>query len=185
MVELDVYDAFSHSSNPNGDWQWGYAATGSAATLTLLTSYLAVSSDIAAWWSPVFGSAGASVTMPQNSASGSRSYGTVTWPATSISLHPGPGGEHAILRWTAPFAAECVVDLTFQTNDRPSTEVAVYHEGTVVGSVGYLSGATTVIGVVETFYVNTGKVLNISVGPYGSFYYDTTGIHGGLVCTLD
>lgn len=55
----------------------------------------------------------------------------IAWPAGALALHPGPKGEYAVVRWTAPKQSRCNVDAAFSdiTVDAATTDVHVLHNG--------------------------------------------------------
>ena len=54
----------------------------------------------------------------------------ITWPAGWLALHPGPGGEYSVVRWTAASAGEVAIEAVFTgIAERATTDVHVLHNG--------------------------------------------------------
>ena len=78
------------AGNPNGVWSYGWEATGGAA----FTPYTAHTTD--AWLGNVGGDGTPAV---WKNTGGSTAFGV---SPGQIALHPGPGNQPSIVRWTAP-----------------------------------------------------------------------------------
>lgn len=115
---------FSTASNPNGVWSYGWSPL-SFATFTLHTSKI----DPPA--APLWGSYLAPDSTPAiwKNTTGSQVYGI---PNGSLSLHPGPGGEASILRWSNPgdlARGSLLIEGSFGPGDSGSMLVSVRIDG--------------------------------------------------------
>jgi uncharacterized repeat protein (TIGR01451 family) len=136
---------FSSTTNPNGQWSYGWSQT-SGATFNLLpntTVFYGTTADgvtpltLNVWTSNCCGTVQPLV--EQNPATEMYFSGTATVPPNSVcygcsyigglAFHPGPNGENAIVRWTAPSSGTYHVSATFMGEDAQgtTTDVAVYH----------------------------------------------------------
>lgn len=169
-----VWNAASEFSNtngnPNGVWTYGWMDTG-------FTTFTAFSTTTYNGSSPMWGGT------PEVwlNTSGSISYGI---PPGYLSLHPGPGTEPAVLRWTAPAGVTGSVGLSgqFLAGDGGSMQVAVRQGNTVLWSAvdagsfmltasGISPGSVIDFAVFGGYYAgNTGLGLTISAVPEPSTY---------------
>jgi hypothetical protein len=214
-----IYNAahdFSSTTNPNGQWSYGWSQTsGAAFNLLPSTTFF-------------YGSAADGTTLPENvwtsnccgtvqplvehNGAPEMYYdGGVTIPADTLcygcsymgglSFHPGPNGENAIVRWTAPSAGTYHVNATFMGEDpQPTTtDVAVYHRAATATKKLFGADVIGYCGIPPAFYPNSfsggcsgpspmphfagdlvvaaGDAIDFSLG-YGinGYGYDTTGV---------
>jgi uncharacterized repeat protein (TIGR01451 family) len=210
---------FSSANNPNGHWSYGWS-TSSGSAFNLLpntTQFNGTAADgvtpltLDVWTSNCCGTVQPLV--EHNSATEMYFSGTATVsPDTlcygcsyngGLALHPGPDGENAIVRWTAPSAGTYHLNATFMGEDTQgtTTDVAVYHRtatltkqlfgADVLGYCGIspayypaslsfssgCSGTSPVQHFAGDLVVAAGDVIDFSVG-YGinGYGYDTTGL---------
>src|SRR5436190_17210716 len=98
-----TWDAFADfaCANPNGAWSYGWRLIEWGPSFVPMTACISPAGcPIQVWHEPSISSL--SVGRP----SGAPSCATWTCPAGYMLAHPGPGTEHAVLRWTAPAAAQ-------------------------------------------------------------------------------
>ncbi len=176
-----LFDAFSPSANPNGAWSYGYAGSPGAA-LSRFDAYNGSTgiAGVDAWYASAYG---VDPNFNRNSGYGAAFHPAgIVWPARSVSLHPGPGGEYACVAWTAPFVGTCTLSVTFTTLHGGSTTAHVHHGATSLGSAALAGGGdSATLG--GTRGVTTGDTLITCVGANGSYVADTTGVAGGVSCT--
>jgi hypothetical protein len=168
---------FSASANPTGAWSYGWSAgRGSAFNLSTVAG---MAGGLNAWrysssqLEPVVFYNGAPTTVT--------AFGTSPIPAGSLAFHPGPSGQNAVVRWTAPSAGSYNVVATFTGRDQvgpTSTDVAVLSNGGQLwaGAVsGYLATQDFTAGLLK---LNAGDTIDFTVGygSDGSYYYDMTGL---------
>lgn len=127
---------FSSTNNPNGQWSYGWSET-SGAAFTLLPNTTSFSGSGAegttllenVWTSNCCGTVQPLV--EHNGAPEMYFSGGITIPPDTLcygcsymgglSFHPGPNGENAIVRWTAPGAGTYHVNATFMGEDSQPT----------------------------------------------------------------
>ena len=189
-----AYDAtadFSPTSNPNGVWTYGTAAsvggvfsayTSNAATSATTSGGIALWSNSSPADVPWFGNAG---------ASGWACCGTVQVAKNTLTMHPGGAGDYSIVRFTSPVAATYLVNASFWAQDTvgTNTDVHVYKSASSLWSAvveGTPSAPDT-----ETFLGNVTLAANESlyfkVGPGVStkpnepaYYYDSSGFSASI-----
>jgi hypothetical protein len=117
-------DFSTTNGNPNGVWTYGWMNT-AFTTFTLYTS------PIANYWLGGLGGDGTPAVWLNTSSSSP--YGV---PPGDISLHPGPGTEPSILRWTAPAGSSGTAHVAgqFLSGDGGVMQVAVRFNGSTVWS---------------------------------------------------
>ena len=165
---------FSATSNPNGQWQYGYE-TSLGTGFTLLGFSMTIGSDFERWQrSPssadpgVFYNAGAAPLAI---------YDFVLQPHAAA-FHPGPLGEFSVVRWTAPEDADYVLASSFEGLGLSSTtDVHVLVDGTETFS-HFLSGRGSAAQYSTTLTLRAGDTVDFALGWGANRNYgaDTTGI---------
>lgn len=110
-IEPVVYDAmadFSGTANPNGVWSYGWMPT----DLSLFNAFTA---SLEADWYAVWCWSGCANTPAITKNVSDKTYYGI--PVGKVSLHPGPGYEASVLRWTAPFTGRFRVSGQFLSGD--------------------------------------------------------------------
>jgi len=181
--------------NPLGDWSYGWSSMlgtsfniftlflpGTNPTLTGLPMWSSAELKVnSGAYLPALGiNAGATAVAP---------YGTYTVQPGQIIAHPGPTGQYAIARWTAPIAGTYRVEATFVglsgLNGAPvtTTDVHVQQNGSDI-----LSGAVNINGSGNSYSdaaivtVAPRDTIDLAVGyGNGTYLYDSTGVNG-IVC---
>jgi len=111
---------------------------------------------------------------------------TVTFPAHALCLHPGPNGEYAVLRFTAPADGTYKVSGRFYALDDngtgTTTDVWILPNDNKTGAfsdkVDYHAGNRSASFTSRLFQLKKGNTLDFQVG-YGankSYEYDSTGL---------
>src|SRR6266851_5719412 len=132
---------FSAASNPNGAWSYGWSASrGSAFNLDTVATTV---SGVNVW------NYSATQVEPDVFFNGTSNTinpsGTNPIPAGSLAFHPGPLGQNAVVRWTAPTTGAYAIGATFTGRDfvgPTTTDVAVLSNGGLLWSAevtGYLA----------------------------------------------
>src|SRR5260370_12216767 len=116
---------FSAASNPNGAWSYGWSAK-RGSTFNLDTVETTVN-GVNVW------AYSATQVEPDVFHNGTNSTinpsGSNPIPAGTLAFHPGPLGQNAIVRWTAPSTGSYAISATFTGRDNvgfTSTDVAVF-----------------------------------------------------------
>ncbi|MEN6452561.1 MAG: PEP-CTERM sorting domain-containing protein [Thermoguttaceae bacterium] len=172
----NVADDFSATDNPNGPWSYGIS-------LTLGGSFLIddtpLSSGLDSW---LYQGNGNYAHLAHNGTADTYYEGSgVTLPANGVCLHPGRGGDFAVIRWTAPLAALISIKGGFTGQDTTggSTDVHVLHNGETSVFDGTVSGYGPGSGPDFSIdlSVSVGDTLDFVVGcGTGSWWDDTTGL---------
>ena len=169
---------YSTSTNPTGAWSYGSRTLGSLAS-TSLSLYGSYFSSLG-WdqnWAAYPGS------LPVITRNGDTSpHGVSTIPAWlpgQVSMHPGPGGEYSIARFTAPSAGLFSVTSSFLGMDCCATnsDVNIVVNGAVIWSAN-VTGYGATQAYAGSLSLSAGSVVDFAVGfgPNGTYYNDTTGI---------
>lgn len=167
-VDPIVFDAtadFSGTENPNGVWSYGWMPTDFSLFSAFTTS---IEVD---WWALwCWSSSGCASGIPPVIAK--NSSGNVTHvgiPPGKVSLHPGPGYEPSVLRWTAPFGGRFRVTGQFLPGDINSNIlVGVRHADNWLWQ-GVDAGAFNL-----DVPLNAGSEVDFTA--YGSYHYGNTPI---------
>jgi hypothetical protein len=169
-----VYNAradFSETNNPNGVWSYGWSY-GLGGSMTLFPHYGPNGEPFDNWHDDShlqFGAPGV------RSGEGFTWLGFVAGP-NDVIFHPGPSGDYAIIRWTAPQAGTATLSVDFNGYNGGPKDIYVYQNGTQLFT-DYLEGWGTLAS-----YANSGLSLqaqdkiDFAVGPHGVFDGDGTAI---------
>jgi hypothetical protein len=114
----NVRDDFSTSFNPNGLWSYGWVDE-PGGKFSLCRMKFAVN-QLAGW--------NASGETPGVWINQSKVPALGVSPG-AVSLHPGPQGEHGVVRWTSPVKGVVHLQGTFGVGDQGTEDVRVYHNG--------------------------------------------------------
>jgi hypothetical protein len=188
QVVAQTYDAvadFSAVTNQGaaGAWSYGQSPTrgGTFSLLPNADPAFSGAAGVQAWRGGVPGFQGGYPVIARNGSGATATYLTITHPADLLNLHPGPGGENAVLRWTAPTDGLFRVQGRFQGIDSAptTTDVAVLLNGltTLFSSGINVSGGGNVANFDLTVPVAAGDRIDFSVGTGNGFYgNDSTGL---------
>ena len=118
VLRTTVYSALNNFStangDPNGSWSYGWMPT-DFSKFNIYTTHNSFQ-----WYGPL----GSDLTPCIWINTGGMAYGV---PTGWLSLHPGPGTEPSVLRWTAPVAGNIHVTGEFLAGDGGIMTVAVRH----------------------------------------------------------
>jgi hypothetical protein len=109
-----AFDEFSSVNNPDIAWSYGWMPT-DFSKFNLYVTHSTIQ-----WYGPQGGDRSPSIWINN----GDTAYGV---PTGWLSLHPGPGTEPSILRWTAPVAGNIHVTGQFLPGDGGIMTVGVFH----------------------------------------------------------
>jgi hypothetical protein len=182
----DAAADFSGTNNPNGAWSYGWASS-RTAQFNVDTVSVSFWDGLLAW---VYSNSQLEPDVFYNPTNSTiNPAGTNPIPAHTLGFHPGPAGQNAIVRWTAPHAGTYEVAATFTGRDThgTSTDVAVLLNGAQLwaGAVnGYL--VTQSFGSTRVT-LNAGATVDFTVGfgADGSYLYDTTGLSAQVNAVID
>ncbi len=172
---------FSAASNPNGAWSYGWSASrGSAFNLDTVATTV---SGVNVW------NYSATQVEPDVFFNGTSNTinpsGTNPIPAGTLAFHPGPIGQNAIVRWTAPSTGAYAIGATFTGRDfvgPTTTDVAVLSNGGLLWSgevTGYLAMQSYAASRLDLI---AGDTLDFTVGfgTDGTYSYDSTGLSADI-----
>jgi hypothetical protein len=180
-----VYNAandFSISNgNPNGTWTYGYSAPIISAPLNVFTTpvnaYLG-DPDVILWHTPTVGDGSVPAAF-KNTSSAPNAFLTVRLQPGQLAEHPGPNGEIAVVRWTAPVGGTYTINATFTGVDigGTTTDVHVLHNGASLVDrfiFGYLDSRS----YSSTLFLAVGDTIDFTVGrgPDGTYFNDSTAL---------
>ena len=180
------YDAaaqFSARANPNGTWSYGWSETRDSGFK--LDTHTLTFDGLDAWASECCGASGGSTGLPSvfhNGTSTTITTASATILAGEIDFHPGPHGQNAVVRWTAPAKGNYSVKVTFSGLDfigPTTTDVAVLHNGGQLYASninGY--GSSSDESFTATVSIAEGDTIDFTVGygTNGTNTYDSTGL---------
>jgi hypothetical protein len=194
-------DFSEDGSNPDGAWSYGYTMV-LGSPFTLLPTFCTTQDDVLSGapsvvrWTDTCGTANTlpviglnpSSTAVHSGVSSSYPAGTNTVPPGATLLHPGPGMQFAVARWTAPTTAAYTVEVTFSGESGYSgspvttTDVHVLVGTSSLFSTVLNSGVTG--NSVSTSFVRdvpAGTYVDFVVGSNGSPSFDSTGVDA-VIC---
>ncbi len=173
----DVAADWSATSNPSGNWSYGWEPTIGGAFNVYTNHWF----DPGGWdgWGSVPGIAHSDTSIELHP------LGQMTIPPYSLWLHPGPGGELSVVRWTVPADGVCQIQATFTGvcgyNGAPltTTDVHVFHDSTELfgGDINVNGGGNTA-SMSATRAVQSGDWIDFMVGrgSDGDYGFDSTGL---------
>lgn len=178
VAHATVYDLatdYSTTTNPLGVWSYGYSNTLNGAftafdTYTTPNGYDRWSTNIDA------------LGVYFNPSASTLSFSTVTVPGLQAWLHPGPNGQYAVARFTAPTAGNYSVNVGFFGADvvGTTTDVFVSLNGATQFSdsvSGFASAPTTSFN--NSYNLNAGDTLDaiVSWGSNQTYVFDSTAVN--------
>lgn len=176
----DAANDFSATSNPAGAWSYGWSQSRGSG-FELLPTLQTVNSGAIEFWT----GSGDGTTEPDvfynDSDAVVNPAGTNPIPAHSLGFHPGPAGQNAIVRWTAPSSGTFDVNATFTGRDDvggTTTDVAVLLDGSTPLWSASVNGYLDSHSFEQALSLTAGATVDFTVG-YGSdgnYFYDSTGL---------
>jgi formylglycine-generating enzyme required for sulfatase activity len=151
----DVTADFSTATNPSCVWSYGYTETLGSTPFILFTQVLDQLPGVPSWLDPTNETA-YTPSLLQN-LSGSTVYGVAPG---QVSENPGPNGEYATARWTAPAAGTYSFAVQFFAGDTGIKNGAVLHGSAVLFQQSPATdptfSTTLTMAAGDTFDVATG-----------------------------
>jgi RHS repeat-associated protein len=190
---------FSPTANPNGTWQYGYAAgkvSYSAPSLSLGYTFqiytehgTVVDPPLAGlqWWHPPNAPVNGTPCVTHNPFDYILTTGDYYFPARGMAFHPDNSAATAnsVIRWTAPATGNYRMRARFWPTDIYTGGVEIY---IVWNSHVFLMGRQVLDNGQSAEYTNdialtAGDTVDCVVGPAGHFGYDTTAVEIQFECT--
>ena len=177
-ADFDAAADFSPSSNPNGVWSYGQAAT-LGGPFALYTSH-GNTSGIDYWG---VGSVFSDPVVWHNGTSQPISLSTIVFQPGQLAFHPGPQDQFSVVRFTSPVASSFALTSSFIGIDvgGTTTDVHVLLNGVSLfnGLInGY--GSTTAYGSTITLAAGDTLDFEVGYGANGNYFNDATGISAHL-----
>lgn len=167
---------FSLSGNPNGPWSYGYSQTLGGPLIPHASSGSNGGLDF--WNTDI--SIGLPWVARNSTASPMNWAGTTVFAPGALSLHPGPNGQVAILRFTAPSTGQYAISGAFFGQDYVGPTTTDVH--LLLNGSSIFDGVVADFGTSQSFNITTalaaGSFLDFAVG-FGSnqtYLYDSTGL---------
>lgn len=183
-----IASGFSETTNPNGNWTYGYQVSPGTPLLPFTTRI--ETSGIDVWC--INSNPDAAGNVNANLSGGPVDMSGMWWDTGGIAMHPGPNGERAIVRWIAPQSVIAMIDVTFAGANYAQGATTDVHvllndtsvfDGTVsgfgLGGPHGVSGSSPSQSYNGRVFAAAGDRIDFVVGPGGNgFGYDLTGISG-------
>jgi formylglycine-generating enzyme len=151
----DVTADFSTTTNPSCVWSYGYTETLGSTPLVLFTEVEDYAAELPYWLDPNYDTLG-TPSVGQN-LSGSTIYSIAPG---QVAENPGPKGEYATARWTAPAAGTYSFAVQFLAGNTGIKNGAVLHGTTVLfqesPATNPTFSTTLTMAAGDTFDVATG-----------------------------
>jgi hypothetical protein len=164
-----IYDATADFTvnvpNPNGVWAYGYTTSLSTA-LTPFAEYVSDANAFVWRTNLSLGAPGiykVTATFPVNSVAPGQ-----------LALHPGPGGEYAVLAFTAPAAGQYALNAQFFPGDSGATDATIVLNGNTATPAFYFPSTDVNPVATGNFALALGDQVRFAVGFAGSFISDST-----------
>jgi hypothetical protein len=179
---------FSPTANPNGVWSYGWSTDlGSSFMLDAVRGDTIFEVSGYHWWAgekATDAEPGHFPLVSHNSTGTLLNFGgSIIVPAGQLTLHPGPDGEYAIVRFTAQVAGSYTITAAFLRLDvgcGTTTDVHVLvNNRSVFDSVVDNSCADTSMQAIETLAPGDTIDFAVGFGP-GSYFCDTTGLNATI-----
>lgn len=177
----DIVADFSASSNPTGNWSYGYTSTlgGTFNLFTVATTGCGGTIDV---WTT---SSGYPVVDHNSSGTTQTCSGTVSIPTDVLGMHPDSGGGDAVVRWTAPASGTYSIAGLFEGLDfvyPTTTDVHILLNSSTSEFSGNISSFEVPLNFSFSQALSAGDTLDFVVG-YGSdasYIGDSTGLKGSI-----
>jgi hypothetical protein len=169
----DFAASFSTSTASHVPWQYGWSSTlGGAFAVDSTKTLHGPASEVVAW-SP---SGTFWPTVALNTSNSAVSFGAgnvITLQGQQGLLHPGSGGEYAVVRYTFGTDRDATLQTRFAGVDRSPTTSDVH---VLLNGVSLFDGSINAYGQTQTFSqtrnFRAGDVVDFAVGPGGNGYVD-------------
>ncbi len=178
---------FSPTNNPNGVWSYGWSQT--LGSLFILDTASESQSGIDRWLGQQWPDGNPSVNH-NATPTAITPFNSVTFQPGQLGFHPGPNGENAIVRFTAPATGSYNVDAAFVGLDfvgPTTTDVHILVRGASVfdGNVnGFGPGSGPTFSTNLTLNAGDTVDFDVGVGQDGSFAYDMTGLDATITSSI-
>ena len=182
-VASDLAGDFSTDFNPNTVWAYGWSASGATSGFTLDSVAGDFVSGVDQYTSPI-----QYMSIWHNRTNSTIVSGPLTFQPGQVVLHPGPSGEHSMVRWTAPATGNYDIHARFDGVDSAGTtsDVNMVLNGSVLHSGELTESAQSVSFDDVGLSLSAGDELFLTVG-YGSnstYFDDATQVSATITGTV-
>jgi hypothetical protein len=167
--------AFSATSNPNGNWTFGWIASGGSTFTPYTTTTSFLGGVLNEWHDPSL--TNGVPLAAYNPTSSVINYSSLSINPQSVFLHPGENNESSVARWISPFSGSIYLSAGFQGVDTFGTTTGV---GVFLNNSSLFSGAVNGFGnqsnyVAPSLSINSGDILDFRVN-FGTtdYFNDST-----------
>ena len=182
----DVGADFSGTNNPNGVWSYGWSLN--LRSPFVLCNDPRVREGLDSWCGNRASDGNPGVYY--NATDSPIILGTTTsFEPGQFALHPGPAGEYALVRWTAPETGNISIASVFIGLDcvgKTTTDVHILYNGqSIFDNFVEGFGEESAVQFDTNFYVLQGDTIDFAVG-FGrdqTYYHDTTGLAATMTLT--
>ena len=188
----NIVGDFSPSSNPTGNWSYGFTST-LGGTFNLFTTsttqvppnQLPCDGTVMFWTTPsgfpLVGHNPSGMTVTCSS--------TVSVPNDVLTMHPGPSGAQAVVRWTAPASGTYAIQGFFEGLDfvgPTTTDVHILLNSSTSLFSGNISSFEVPLTFTLSLSVSAGDKIDFVVGfgSDGNYLFDSTGLKGTITLLL-
>lgn len=175
----DVAADFSRTNNPNGVWSYGWSFGLGSPVIESTDPRVREGLDT---WRGNRAADGNPAIYENTTGSPILLGGTALYQPGQFGLHPGPAGEFAVARWTAPASGTITIDSAFVGQDvfNTTTDAHILHNGSVPLFASLVEGFGDTSEVYSRIIMTVlaGDTVDFSVGfgRNGNFSNDSTGL---------
>jgi hypothetical protein len=179
----DVVADFSITSNPNGNWSYGYTA-GLGSTFHLHSSaQVDTPAGIDRWYSPGVDPGVLGIARNKTGSTFTGTPATFTYPSDMLHMHQTVPNIYDVVRWTAPQAGQYTLQglyrgLDFVTTVADTDVHVLLNSTTELMPMVVLHGDGTSAPIQITRALNAGDTIDfaVGIGPSGFHQNDSTGL---------
>ena len=162
-------------SNPTGPWSYGWSATRGGLFHQMTAHNPDSHIGVEDWAGPFPGAGGFFPHIGHNSTAVTLNYPCCISAAGGVYFHPGPQGQNAVIRWTAPAGGDYAIAASWAGVDRSGithTSPAVLHNGQVLFFTVLRGQARQSWNGSAT--LAAGDTLDFALDPHGDYSFGTT-----------
>lgn len=179
VTSWELAGEFNPGSNPSGPWSYVTRTGATCAALgpALTIPYVSSAPSVAGHGSPADPYLGVAHIGSQSAVT----INTLVFPPRGVAMHPGPSGQCAVVRFTAPKTGKYTIYGSFYALDgngsgtNVTTHVFVSNSPYPAGSVNATTKIYQRFG--HTFNLASGNSIDWAIGANGNYFFDTTGLH--------
>ena len=169
-------DFFAGSNTASQRWQYGQLNTGAAPSVNTFARYGTAGAENALrFWR--------NSTQPDpNAIKNVTEDAYLHWAPGRLSVHPGPGGEYSVVRWTAPASGTFGIFSQFARLNTQAGDVSIHaRHGATALFDETLNGEGARSQFFERVTVEVGETIDFIVGVGLGYGFDATGLTPSIV----